>query len=342
MSKTIYVLEKDKNKSFSYEQLQMVTEMACCGDCGYPEAGGIPFFFTTTRFNYFGILPRGMEEKREAIEKLTKDTLSKDDDREQTHMIAREYLVDEDLLVFVAPVHEDAFICTKNLTAVYTPMGVMVAQPTNLGLDQPGIDVFLLKKGRNILSRIGYSQMKTDIEVKKENLQHCHPNGAARYEIHPTRMDGDRITEGLFMSFWEVPRDYWVYADFIDPEDMSATFTEAFPANGFAKEEDTHPCKSAFRIETPVGLLAPLPYKDKEAGAVGLIVYLMKGPGIMQNLVKIEYTEKEVEMNAEMDSWAAAEVPEQRKNPFGFITPGIVSKFWVDKTNNHPYRVFHY
>lgn len=345
MLKTMYLLEKAKNKPFTYEQLQMATDMTYCGDSGYQEGGGIPFFFTTKWFNYFGIIPRGMEKEQESIERLAEDTFTEDDEGEQTYQIAREYLVGNDLHVFVVPVHEDAFIRTKYLTAVYTPMGMMVAQPTKMDISQPSIDIFMLKKGKNILSRIGYSQMKPDIEVKKENLQHCHRDGAARYEIHPSRMDGDRITEGLFMSFWEVPRDRWVYADFMDPEDMSATFSAAFPANGtneMCSEENTYPRNGTFRVETPVGLLNPLPFKDKETGAVGLIVYLMRGHGIMQNLVKIEYTEKEVEMNDEMDSWAAAEVPEQRKNPFGFITPGIVSQFWVDKTNKHPYRVFHY
>ena len=127
MGQTMYVLEKDKNKSFSYEQLQMAAEMTCCGDGGYQEGGGIPFFFTMKWFNYFGIIPNGMEEKQETIEKLVKDAICKDDDREHTHMIAREYLVGDDLHVFVVPVHEEAFICTKYLTAVYTPMGVMVA-----------------------------------------------------------------------------------------------------------------------------------------------------------------------------------------------------------------------
>lgn len=330
--KNIYVMEKKRPENFSVNQVKMALDLVGDGDV-------IPFYQEDDSHRYLAYIPASMRDCKKIVEKTIQSATNRRDAACGTNL-------SEGNSIFLIPqTGEDGIVSTKDMVGTQTPNGFLKA---TLSPDYdpatgiyPGIAIYLCSGGREtMLSRVEYVS-GLDFFMKG-NPTHMHDKEGQRMEVHPVRMDDDhKLIPGLSIHVYESLTNSDSAMTHVYPYCAAEVHPEYNEDLLRLMENENKNGRGLLKVGTPVGTLVVVP-EINACGCHGLKVMLV-ADGIGWSVLWVEYVEEEP-LEGDNGAWTKDEVPAQRIDSAGDVTPGLVTRFWMDTEDYDAsaYRVFHY
>ena len=161
-------------------------------------------------------------------------------------------------------------------------------------------------------------------------------------EVHPARMDDDhKLIPGLSIHVYESLTGSDPAMTHVYPYCAMEVHPEYNEDLLRLMEDEDKNSRGLLKVETPVGTLVVVPGIDV-CGCHGLEVKLI-ADGVGCSILWTEYVEEEP-LEGDNGAWTKDEVPAQRIDSAGNVTPGLVTRFWMDTEDDETpaYRAFHY
>ena len=330
--KNIYVMEKKRPENFSVNQVKMALDLVGDEDV-------IPFYREDDSHRYLAYIPASMMDCKKTVEEMIQSATNRRD------AACRTNLSDGNSIFLIPQTGEDGIVSTKDMAGIQTPNGFLKA---TLSPDYdpatgiyPGIAIYLCSGGQEtMLSRVEYVSGLDFFNEGKPT--HMHDKEGQRMEVHPARMDDDhKLIPGLSIHVYESLTGGDSSMTHVYPYCAMEVHPEYNEDLLRLMENENKNGRGLLKVGTPVGTLVVVP-EINVCGCHGLKVMLV-ADGIGWSVLWVEYVEEEP-LEGDNGAWTKDEVPAQRIDSVGNVTPGLVTRFWMDTEDYDAsaYRVFHY